>query len=38
MLKFLGLNLDLVEWEKIDNPDDLWCAKYQAAKIIFDKK
>jgi phenylalanyl-tRNA synthetase beta chain len=38
LLEYLGIDFDKIEWQKIDEPTDMWCAKYQSANIIFDKK
>ena len=37
MLLVAGIDSDLLEFVKIDKPQDLWCAKYQAAEVYLEK-
>lgn len=38
LLDYIGVAFDKIEWQKIDKPTYVWCAKYQSANIVFDKK
>ncbi len=38
LFEVLGFDLSKIEFKKIDKLEKEWCAQYQSAKIIFDKK